>query len=390
MALFGKNDGGVMDAIRCDEQDYLIWKWHPKGSSSAASQRANTIRWGSSLRVRDGSVAAFVHAGPEGGSQDFIEGPYDGIVKTDNLPVLAALVGKFYDGGSYFPAEVYFINLAELIQIKFGVPYFDVYDAEFSKYSVPVAVRGSVNFRIADYRRFIKLHRLDSFDMGRFKNEIKSTVVRYVKETVINLPNADGIPVVQIERHLAEVNARVEARLVDVIRETYGVSVSRIDISDIEIDKTSDGYKKMIAMSQNRANMFVQGAQTLFSDIGAHRKGAKRVAQTNDQEGKPIEPVIDLGEVGKNVGDAIGGAADAIGGFLGGLGQKKEAAPPPVPIAKYYVVQDEAQAGPFGMSELAALVAEGRLDANTLVWKDGMSDWEPAGSVDELAGILEP
>ena len=34
MGLFGKkdaspkpNEGGLMDAIRCDEQDYLIWKW---------------------------------------------------------------------------------------------------------------------------------------------------------------------------------------------------------------------------------------------------------------------------------------------------------------------------------------------------------------------------
>ena len=388
MALFGKNDGGVLDAIRCDEQDYLIWKWHPKGASPAASQRANTIRWGSSLRVRDGSVAVFVHAGPEGVNQDFIEGPYDGLVKTENFPVLAAAVGKLYDGGSHFPAEVYFINLADLIQIKFGVPYFDVRDAQFVKFSVPVAVRGSVNFRIADYRRFIGLHRLDSFDMGRFKNEIRDFLVRSVKEVVVDLPHRDGIPVVQIERHLAEVNARVEAKIVDVMREEYGVSVSRISISDIEVDKASDGYKKITAMTQNKVSMFTQGAQVLFDDLAAVRKGTQRVAQTDEEEGKPIEPVIDCAEVGKNVGDAIGGAADAIGGFIGGLGKKKETAPPPIPLVKYYVVQNGAQAGPFDMSELAALVAEGALNADTLVWKEGMPAWEPAGTLSELAAIL--
>lgn len=53
MGLFSKNDGGVMDVIRCDEQEYLIWKWHPQGTTSQTSQRANAIRWGSSLRVRD-------------------------------------------------------------------------------------------------------------------------------------------------------------------------------------------------------------------------------------------------------------------------------------------------------------------------------------------------
>ena len=29
MGLFNKKEGGLMDVIRCDEQDYLIWKWRP-------------------------------------------------------------------------------------------------------------------------------------------------------------------------------------------------------------------------------------------------------------------------------------------------------------------------------------------------------------------------
>ena len=33
MALFGKGMG-VMDVIRCDETDYLIWKWKPNGNSA--------------------------------------------------------------------------------------------------------------------------------------------------------------------------------------------------------------------------------------------------------------------------------------------------------------------------------------------------------------------
>ena len=70
MAMFKKNDGGMMDVIRCDEQDYLIWKWHPKKSTNETSQRANAIRWGSSLRVREGSVAVFVYSQSNGKSID--------------------------------------------------------------------------------------------------------------------------------------------------------------------------------------------------------------------------------------------------------------------------------------------------------------------------------
>ena len=45
-----------MDEIRCDEESYLIWKWHPAGVEQGTGDRENAIRWGSSLRVKDGEV----------------------------------------------------------------------------------------------------------------------------------------------------------------------------------------------------------------------------------------------------------------------------------------------------------------------------------------------
>ena len=109
MALFNKNNrkGGFMDEIRCDEPSYLIWKWHPSGSQTGENQRENSIRWGSSLRVKDGEVAVFVYKQKDGTMQDFITGPYDQIIKTANFPVLASIVGLAYEGGTPFQAEIY-------------------------------------------------------------------------------------------------------------------------------------------------------------------------------------------------------------------------------------------------------------------------------------------
>ena len=162
MGLFDKNKktGGFMDEIRCDEPSYLIWKWHPSGTQQGNNKRENAIRWGSSLRVKDGEVAVFVYKQKDGAMQDFIVGPFDETIKTKNFPVLASIVGLAYDGGTPFQAEVYFINLARIIQVKFGVPFFDVYDPRFMDFGVPVAVRGTISFCINDYREFIKLHRL--------------------------------------------------------------------------------------------------------------------------------------------------------------------------------------------------------------------------------------
>ena len=94
-----KRTGGFMDEIRCDEPSYLIWKWHPAGVQLGEGNRENAIRWGSSLRVKDGEVAVFVYRQKNGTMQDFIEGPFDQILKTANLPVLASFVGLAYEGG---------------------------------------------------------------------------------------------------------------------------------------------------------------------------------------------------------------------------------------------------------------------------------------------------
>ena len=181
MALFGKpRAGGFMDEIRCDEPSYLIWKWHPSGSQLGNNSRENAIRWGSSLRVKDGEVAVFVYHQKNGTMQDYIEGPFDQIIKTDNFPVLASIIGLAYEGGTPFQAEVYFINLAKIIQVKFGVPYFDVYDPRYVDFGVPTAVRGTISFQIKDYRSFIKLHRLSSFHLEDFQKQIRDAIARYV------------------------------------------------------------------------------------------------------------------------------------------------------------------------------------------------------------------
>ena len=85
MGLFSSknNEGGLMDVIRCDEKEYLIWKWKPSGEVNSTIKE-NSIRYGSSLRVKDGEMAVLFYKQNNGTSQDFITGPFDGFIKTDN------------------------------------------------------------------------------------------------------------------------------------------------------------------------------------------------------------------------------------------------------------------------------------------------------------------
>ena len=107
MGLFGfgskGKSGGLMNIIRCDKPEYLVWKWRPEEQAANSTSRENSIRYGSSLRVKDGEVAVFVYKQKDNKvMQDFIVGPYDDTIKTANFPVLTSIVGLAFGGESPF------------------------------------------------------------------------------------------------------------------------------------------------------------------------------------------------------------------------------------------------------------------------------------------------
>ena len=425
MAIFKKQVvGSFMNEIRCDEPSYLIWKWHPASSQPGNNNRENAIRWGSSLRVKDGEVAVFVYNQKDGTMQDYIEGPYDEIIRTANLPVLANIIGLAYDGGTPFQAEIYFINRARIVQIKFGVPFFDVYDPRFIDFGVPVAVRGTISFQIQDYREFIKLNRLHNFSLEDFQKQIRDTVIRYVKDTIANAPSAHNIPVIQIESKTAQINDAVEYDISERLKESFGILVSGVDIGAIEIDKTSEGYRQLMAVTKDVAAIRVEAeTQDYVERLRIQREEGQyamhKQAQTANIGAFQVEKQAEvgvagaqaLGQMGANgAGDvnlsgggdgfnmaavmasmAVGGAvgqniAGAMNNIMGGINQQTTpgAVPPPIPVVAYHVAINGQAAGPFDMSVLAQMVADGQLTTDSLVWKNGMVQWAKAGTLDDL------
>lgn len=429
MGLFDTNKrmGGFMDEIRCDEPSYLIWKWRPSGVQLGEGTRENSIRWGSSLRVKDGEVAVFVYTQYDY-SQEYIEGPCDCILETENLPILSNLVGLAYEGGTPFQAEIYFINLARIIQVKFGVPFFDVYDPRFLDFGVPVAVRGTVSFSIADYQEFIKLHRLNSFDLEDFQRQIRDAVSRYVKDAVANAPAAHNIPVVQIESKTAQINDAIEYDIGERLKENFGVVVSGVDIGAIEIDKSSEGYRQLMAVTkdvttarikaetqdymeclriQREEGQYAQHKQTQTANLGAFQTekqaevgiaGAEALGQMGvhgagdvslSGSGVGFNPAAMM--AGMVVGGAVGqNIAGTMNGIMGGINRPTQllTIPPPIPTVSYHVAVNGQATGPFELSALMQMAALGQLTTESLVWKNGMTQWAKAGAINELKGLF--
>lgn len=448
MGIFSKsNAGGFMDVIRCDEPSYLVWKWHPAGSQLGKNYRENAIRWGSSLRVKDGEVAVFVYKQSDAVMQDYIEGPFDETIKTKNLPVLASIVGLAYGGESPFQAEVYFINLARLIQTQFAVPYFDVYDPRFLDFGVPTAVRGNITFNISDYREFIKLHRLATFDLKAFQNQIRDAVARYVKAVVANVPSEHDIPVVQLEKKIDSINKLVEQDIRSRFENDFGVNLVAVDINAIDIDKTSDGYKQLKAVTQDITSATVRAqaevniknirdmqrinAENYEESLRIQRQEAQyaqhKQTQSANMDAFQLEQQTVVGIAGAEAlgkmgasgatnmngnggfnpaammtGMAMGGAigqniTSVMNGMMSGMnseqdnspkGRQPNMTPPPIPNSGYHVVINGKDSGAYDMQTISQMISDGIINKETLAWKSGMLNWESIGSIQELASLF--
>lgn len=440
--MANQNRAGMMDEIRCDEKDYLIWKWRPANNV----RRENAIRWGSSLRVREGSVAVFIcRRKGQDAIQEFIEGPFDEAINTSNLPIIASFVAAAYGGGTPFQAEVYFVNLAKVVQSRFAVRYFDVFDQRFPDFGVPVAVRGTLTFQIADYREFIELHRLDEFTLEDFQSQVRDAVSRRVKSLVANMPSKLGIPLLQLAGRTDDLSELANNDLSSQLRKVFGIELSSLDIAAIDVDEESDGYTRLMAVTRDVTEATVR-AQTEANIKNIH--DMQRVQMENLQERLRIEreegqyrvhkqtqtanfPAYQveaqttvgvagaeaLGHMGENgaadislggggnggmdmagiaAGMAIGGSvgrniAGAMDNMMGNtpVGISGSPVPPPIPRQdRFHVAVNGAATGPFGLITLSSMVASKSLAPESLVWQEGMTNWMPAKTVPAIAALF--
>jgi membrane protease subunit (stomatin/prohibitin family) len=412
MALFGnKSEGGLMDVIRCDEQEYLVWKWRPSGSANT-TKKENSIRFGSSLRVKDGELAAFVYQQKDGSMQDFIIGPVDETIKTANFPILTSIVGSAFGGSSPFQAEIYFINLSGNVQIKFGIPYFDVFDPRFMDLGVPCAVRGTITFNVTDYKNFIKLNRLINFELDDFKNQIKDFFIRKAKSVILNIPTDTSIPVMQLERKIDEISDFIQTKLKTAMQEDFGVNLKRIDVSAIELDKEHSHYLQLKKSTADQQTKFVDAKtdieitnldemtriQRKDAELGVEGKNFA-VHQLNQQTDVLKTAAENLGEMGNvNLGGGGGlnpvglmmgmGIGGAMGNQMGGMMTNLNKTPPPPPVLAYHISLSGQQSGPYNLEQLKQFAQSGQFTKNHHVWKEGMAGWELASAVIELANVF--
>jgi len=325
----------------------------------------NEIKNGAQLIVRPGQAAVFVDQGQI--ADVFAPGRFE--LRTENLPVLSTLRGWKYGFESPFKAEVYFVSTKLFTGQKWGTknPVM-LRDPEFG----PVRLKafGSYVLRVGEPAKFIAQIAGTS---QRFTTEGVDEQLRSLVSSRFSDVLGEGkIPALDLAASYDELGELVRTRMAPDLAE-LGLELTRFVVENVSLPD------EVVKALDKRSSMGVIGnlnAYTQYQTAEAIRDAAQNPG----------------GTAGAGMGMGMGFAmaqqmANAMGG---GAAPAAGATPPPLPGAgaAFFVALNGAQSGPHTMEILRQHVAAGAMTRESLVWKQGMAAWTPAGDVAELSALF--
>lgn len=326
-------------------------------------------------------------------------------------------------------------NLSKGSQVNFAIPYFDVFDPRFTDYGVPVAVHGCIVYCIDDMDLFHQVNKNEAYSDETFKNKLRGSIAKYVKSVVGNIPSEEQIPVVQIERKITEIGELVQQKVTPQVERLFGITIRQLDITEINIDKNSRGYRELRAitadlekenvMAKHNANISNFNLQNELNQDELRRQKEmnlgsqeelQRMQLENQRETLRIQreemqrasrlqteqTFLGAHQANLNAGVLNNATDNGINAFrqqqqgggmfdknnLGVVMSQMPVMKQSVPQVQYWVGVNGQQAGPFDWSQLQQLVQQGQLSQQTYVWKQGMANWEFAANVQELLPLF--
>lgn len=310
-------------------------------------------------------------------------------------------------------------NLAKGSQVKFSVPFFDVFDPRFMDFGVPIAVHGMLVYAVDDINRFNSINKTQNINDGVFQQKLKGQITKYIKAVVTNAPADNQIPVLQIERKILEISELVQQYVTPKIESLFGVNVRSVDINNIVVDKESRGYRELKAVTTDLEKETLQTRSSLNLDamkrqqemnLGGqeemqrmqleHQRETMRIQREELQRASRLQTETNF--LSAHQADLNAGVQTAQAQAQGGMFASQMPGVPPIPgmggmppmpgsipQVSYMVGVNGQQVGPCNWNQLQQMVQQGQLTHQTYVWKQGMPQWQLAGEVVELLPLFQ-
>ncbi len=244
------------------------------------------------------------------------------VLDTDNIPVLRTFMGIPFGGQSPFTAEVWFVNKAYALDIKWGTSSpIQIQDPKYGVF-IPVRANGIFGIRIADAKQFlVKLvGTVPVFDKASLVKFFRGMYVARVKDAISTYLIHNQISIMEINAYIDEISDSMRETLKPSLSE-FGIELINFNVNDISVPEDDPAVVTLKKALAKRAEMNIIGYNYHQERSFDTLEGAAR------NEGSSASAIMGAG-LGLGMGAGIGhAAAQNMGGVaavMNSSGNEKE------------------------------------------------------------------
>ncbi|MBB6672031.1 SPFH domain-containing protein [Cohnella nanjingensis] len=251
----------------------------------------------------------------KGGRALDLFGPGRHTLETANIPLLQSLVNLPFGGKSPFAAEVWFVNKAHVLDVKWGTQA--PLQLQDPKYQLFVAVRsfGQFGVQIEDSRKFLLklIGAVPLFDREALITYFRGLLMMNINELISSYLVRKKVSILEINAYVGEIAEHTRERLAPIFEE-YGIRLLNFTIGSINIPDNDPSTVKLKEALAKKAEMDIIGYTYQQERTFNTLEGAAK------NEGSGSANVMGAG-IGLGMGFGVGGA---VGGQMAGLTQQMD------------------------------------------------------------------
>ena len=239
-----KWDGQAGHAGGASDDRLLAWKF--------PSQELST--W-TQLIVNESQEAVLFRSG----SLDGPFGPGRHVLKTENLPVIGALL-KLPFGRSPFTAEVWFVNKAIPLDVLWGTPEPIRLQDPVYNILIPVVAHGQYGVQIEHSRKFlVKLvGTMQEFDREKLRAYFRGLILTVAKSIIAREIVKKKVSILEISAQLTDLSQAMEVELAEKLAE-FGLKLINFFVSAIDVKEDDKSIETLRSALAKRAEMSIVG-----------------------------------------------------------------------------------------------------------------------------------
>lgn len=242
----------IIDVVKWDGQGYgalsddnlLAWKF-PSTELSTWTQ----------LIVNESQEAVLFRGGA-------LDGPFGSgrhVLKTENLPVISALL-KLPFGRSPFTAEVWYVNKAIPLDVHWGTSEPIRLQDPLYNILIPVVAHGQYGIQIEHSRKFlIKLvGTMKEFDRDKLRAYFRGLILTIAKTVIAREIVRKKVSILEISAQLTDLSKAIESELEESLSE-FGLKLVNFFVSAIDVKEDDKSIETLRSALAKRAEMSIVG-----------------------------------------------------------------------------------------------------------------------------------